>query len=104
MIIRTAYWVGKLSDDNADAFFAGIQRIKPGMCALPGVKDVVLKRPYELEPGPCAHFAELSLLFESRDDLQRMLASDERAAVRAEFAKLAPLFDGSLHHINFEAS
>lgn len=104
MIVRTAYWVGSLPEDNADAFFDGVQRLKPLLGALPGVKDVILKRPYEFEPGPCAHFAELSVLFETADDLQAMLGSDGRNAVRAEFAKLASLWEGTLHHINFEAS
>jgi hypothetical protein len=31
-----------------------------------------------------------------------MLASEGRAAVRAAFAELVPLFDGTIHHVNFE--
>lgn len=104
MIVRTAYWSGDLPKENRDAFFAGIQALKPKLQILPGVRDVRLKRPYEAESGPCYHFAELSVVFDDRAGLEAMLASEGRQAVRADFAQLAPLFTGSIHHINFEVS
>lgn len=103
MIIRTAYWCGALAASSEAAFFEGVVNLLPMMRQLPGVRDVFLKRPYEHENGPCYHFAELSVIFDSKDDLQLMLSSPGRANMRAAFAKLAPLYDGSIHHINFEA-
>lgn len=102
MIVRTAYWTGALKPDAEDPFFAGVMRLKPRLAALPGVKAVYVKRPYAFEPASWVQFCELSVLFDSKEDLARMLASEARAAVRAAFAELMPLFEGTIHHVNFE--
>ena len=102
MIVRTAYWTGEPRPGAEQPFVAGVMRLKPRLAALPGVKAVHVKRPYAFEPASWRQFCELSVLFDSKDELARMLASGERAAVRAAFAELVPLFDGTLHHVNFE--
>jgi hypothetical protein len=88
MIIRTAYWTGTLKPGVEDEFFDGVMLLKPRLEALPGVKS--------------KQFCELSVVFDSKQDLATMLASEGRAAVRAAFAELVPLFDGTIHHVNFE--
>lgn len=102
MIVRTAYWTGELKSGASELFFAGVMRLKPRLEKLPGVSAVHVKRPYEYEPAGWRQFCELSVLFEGKEELARMLASEERAAVRAAFAELAPLFEGQVHHVNFE--
>jgi hypothetical protein len=102
MIIRTAYWTGTLKPGVEDEFFDGVMLLKPRLEALPGVKSVYVKRPYEYEPASWKQFCELSVVFDSKQDLATMLASEGRAAVRAAFAELVPLFDGTIHHVNFE--
>lgn len=103
MIIRTAYWTGALKPGVEDQFFAAVMDIKPRLEALPGVRSAYVKRPYEFEPASWRQFCELSVVFDSKEDLATMLGSDGRPAVRAAFAELTPLFDGSIHHVNFEA-
>jgi hypothetical protein len=105
MWIRTAFWIGTVKHGLEAEFRHGIdQQMVPGIKALPGVlsaRALWSQRPEaEAPPVPCLILVE----FAGREDIDRMLASPERQALRARSAPIAAMFDGRLTHIDCEVA
>ena len=101
MWIRSAFWIGRPHAD--DAFRdAVLDELVPALRALPGVEDAQALWPRRLEDGPPAIHCQILVRFASEADVDRMLASPERAAMRARVREIAASFDGSISHIDYE--
>jgi hypothetical protein len=105
MWIRSAYWEGKPRVGEEQAFAAAVDsELVPGLKALPGVIDAHALWPKRLEDSPPAIACQILVHFASEAEVDRMLASPERLALRGRVREIAGLFDGKISHIDFEVA
>jgi hypothetical protein len=103
MWIRTALWIGAIKDGHEAEFRNSIdQQMIPGIKALPGVRGARALWPQRPEVGAPPVVCLMLVEFERREDIDRMLTSPERQAMRARSAPIAAMFDGQLSHIDCE--
>ncbi|WP_375404706.1 hypothetical protein, partial [uncultured Sphingomonas sp.] len=78
MWIRSAFWVGR---PHAEDVFrtAILDELVPALRELPGVLDAQALWPRRLEDDPPAIYCQILVHFASEVDVDRMLASPERA-------------------------
>ncbi|WP_375429378.1 hypothetical protein, partial [uncultured Sphingomonas sp.] len=78
MWIRSAFWVGR---PHAEDVFrtAVLDELVPALRKLPGVLDAQALWPRRLEDDPPAIHCQILVHFASEVDVDRMLASPERA-------------------------
>jgi hypothetical protein len=101
---RYAYFIGQPVEGKAEQFFSHLEQTVAGFSKLPGVKSAQLERPCYFETGAPEIYATVRISFNSLDDIEAALATPERQRLRAEFkANVAPLFEGTISHINYEA-
>ena len=98
--MRSAFWIGR-PRDHAVFRTAIIDDLVPRLRALPGVAGADALWPERLEDEPPAIHCQILVHFASRADLERMLASPERTAMRAGVRELVGSFDGRLSHIDY---
>ena len=103
MWVRSAYWIGAIRAGR-EAEFAGLldDDLVPAMRRLPGVQGVRTLWPKRREDDPPDLACQVVVEFADRADLERMLASSERQALRPRVLALREMFDGALSHIDFE--
>jgi quinol monooxygenase YgiN len=100
--IRTAFWQGKPKPGMEQQWrHAILTELLPAFRATPGVHDAKACWPDKLEDHPPEVACQFIVEFASRADLDRMLASPERAAVRANVKKAVALFEGHISHIEY---
>ena len=100
--IRSAFWTGTVKAGAEARFQQHIDGVVvPDLRALPGVLSASALWPRNLEDAPPAIACQVLVAFASRADLDRMLASDERRAMRAQVLEAVALFDGAISHIEF---
>lgn len=104
MFVRSAYWVGA-SKPGADRQFHDLIEsvVLPAMRTMPGVRAVHGLWPRKLEDSPPAIALQVLVEFADRNDAERMLASEERKALRPRVLEAVALFEGHLSHIEFES-
>ena len=103
MWIRSAFWTGMPKAGSADRFHDAIDgMLVPALRALPGVRDAhaLWPRRHEDQPPPIA--CQILVHFDSREDVDLMLASPERRDLRTRVVEIAGLFDGAVSHIDYE--
>ena len=101
--VRSAFWVGTPADPAA--FRTAIDdSLIPRLGALPGVASAQALWPVRREDGPPAIHCQVIVRYASFADLERMLASPERAAMREDVRALAATFDGTISHIDYEVA
>ena len=103
MWVRSAYWVGspKAGKDGELRRLLD-EEIVPAMRDLPGVADIKTLWPQRREDDPPKLSCQVLVEFATLEDLNRMLASPERLALRPRVLQARSLFDGTLSHIDFE--
>ena len=74
----------------------------PGLRGLPGVADARALWPRDREDDPPAIVCQVLVEFASRADLDRMLASAERAGMRTKVLEAKAMFEGQFSHIDYE--
>ena len=105
MWIRAAFWVGTIRTGSEIRFRSGIDDdMIPSLKALPGVQDAKALWPRQIEKEPPSIAWQILVELRERADLDRMLASAERRALRARVGELVALFNGRLSHINYEVN
>ena len=105
MWIRSAFWTGQPKPGAEAGFAAAInEELAPALKALPGVEDVKALWPRRLEDDPPAVHCQILVYFASLADVDRMLASPERLALRNRVREVAGLFDGAISHIDYEVA
>ena len=106
MWVRSAFWIGSIRPGR-ETEFAGLLdgALVTAMRNLPGVQAVRTLWPKRREDDPpelacqvIVEFADLADLA----DLELMLASAERRALRPQVLALREMFDGALSHIDCE--
>jgi len=101
--IRTAFWHGAPKSGVEQQWRDVIvQTLLPAFRAIPGVHDVKACWPDKREDDPPRIACQFILEFASQADLERMLASPERAAVRPHVQRALALFDGHVSHIEYQ--
>ena len=103
MWIRSAFWIGTVKADYEEAFRSKMNLVLvPAMRALPGVRDAKALWPRQREDNPPDIACQFIVEFDSRADVDRMLASSERAAMRPHVLEVKAMFDGLFSHIEYE--
>jgi antibiotic biosynthesis monooxygenase (ABM) superfamily enzyme len=102
--IRTGFWQGSPRPDCASQWRAALEELLPAFRAMPGVRDVKACWPDKREDDPPLIACQFILEFASRADLDRMLISPERAAVRPLVQRAKDLFDGHVSHIEYQVA
>jgi hypothetical protein len=103
--IRTAFWHGAPRPESAAQWRAAIeQELLPAFRSVPGVHAVKACWPDKREDNPPAIACQFIVEFASRADLDRMLASPERAALRGPVQRAKDLFDGYVSHIEYQVT
>lgn len=101
--VRSAFWVGSPRPGSQERFADAINHeLVPQLAGLPGVRRAVALWPVEREDDPPAIACQVIAEFDRRADLELMLASAERQALRAGVRDLLPLFHGTVSHIDYE--
>jgi antibiotic biosynthesis monooxygenase (ABM) superfamily enzyme len=104
MWIRSAFWIGRPHAGQDAAFATAIDdELVPAMRRFPGVQAVHALWPRRREDGPPAIHCQVIVQFAGDADMQVMLASAERAALRPRVKAAVALFDGAISHIDYEA-
>lgn len=105
MWIRSAFWIGSPKAGAEAAFARAInEEMVPAFKALPGVRDAQALWPRRLEHEPPAMHCQFLVHYASLADMDRMLASPERLALRSRVVELVALFDGAISHIDYEVA
>ena len=105
MYVRSAYWLGAPRPGVEQKFRDLIEReVLPAMRAMPGVSAVHGLWPVKLEDNPPPIALQVVVHYASMADAQRMLACDERKALRPRVLEAAAMFDGTMSHIEFESN
>ena len=103
MWIRSAFWVGQAKAGQEERFEALMNTaLVPGLRALPGVRNARALWPRKREDNPPEICCQIVVDFDSRADIDRMLASPERTAFRPQVLEVIALFDGKFSHIDYE--
>lgn len=101
---RYAYFVGQPVQGKSEQLISQLQAIVAGFAKLPGVQSAQLELPRYFEPGAPQIYAAVRISFNTLEDIDIALATPERQRLRQEFVEnVAPLFDGTISHINYEA-
>ena len=103
MWIRSAFCIGKPKAGQETAFRELMDKqVVTAMSRFPGVADIKAVWPKRFQDDPPAIWCQVLVEFSDSDAIDRMLASDERAALRPTMRTLAGLFDGVISHIDYE--
>lgn len=105
MWVRHGYFIGTVKPENQDKFNAFIDtKARAQWLKFPGLKSLRILRAKWHEDGAPGLYQTIELTFESKDAIDTMLASPERAAMGGIMSEIMPLFEGYTKHINYEVS
>jgi uncharacterized protein (TIGR02118 family) len=111
MWVRCAYYVGTVRPEDQERFDAYVRDVHmPDVANWPRLRRLRLLKndgkPY-LGEAP-RHYQCFELTFDSKEDMDFCMASPERAETRRisqqDFAKFKGLFQGEVHHVNYEVT
>ncbi len=101
--IRSAFWIGALKPGTEARFRQHLDTaLMPAMATLPGVRSARALWPRVREDSPPEIVCQVLVEFASRADVDRMLVSPERAALRPMVLEAKAMFDGQFSHIDYE--
>lgn len=105
MWIRSAFFEGRLTQDNLTAFRTTIeQEVAPAIAALDGVQAVETLWPRAIEDREEEMLCQMLVRFDGETDIARMLTSDGRDEVRARVAAMIKGREVRISHINYEVA
>jgi hypothetical protein len=104
MWVRSAFWIGRPQPGSETHFRERIDQLLPKFQALPGVRGVRALWPRRLEDNPPGVHCQILVEFAGVTDVDAMLASPGRQQLRSDVKALAARFDGTISHIDYEAS
>jgi antibiotic biosynthesis monooxygenase (ABM) superfamily enzyme len=100
--IRSAFWTGRVKRGlEADFKTAVDDELIPALSRLPGVLAARSLWPERLEDNPPPIACQVIVEFANRDDVDTMLASPERHALRDRVREIAGMFEGAISHIDY---
>lgn len=101
--IRSAFWIGEPRAGEETAFASAIdEELVPAMRRFPGVSAVLALWPRRREDAPPAIYCQVIVEFDSEEEMQRMLSSEERSILRPRVKAAVEIFDGTISHIDYE--
>lgn len=101
--IRSAFWIGQPQPGKEQELERIVKDdLLPAMQSFPGVKRVTLLWPRTREEHAPAIYYQSLFEFDTREDLERMLQSEERVAIGPRVQVAKALFEGSISHIDYE--
>lgn len=101
--IRSAFWIGATKTGTEERFLQHMDKVLiPALRALPGVGQARALWPRLREDEPPAILCQVLVEFASRADVDRMLASPERASMRPMVLEAKAMFEGQFSHIEYE--
>jgi len=111
MMVRCAYYVGTVRPEDREVFDDYVRRVHMPMVAQwPRLRRLrLLKNDSQPYLGEAPRYYQcFELTFDNQQDMDFCMASPERAETRrisaADFAKFKGLFQGEVHHVNFEVT
>jgi len=103
MHIRSAFWIGRPKAGMNDAFRTLMDdTLIPAMCRFPGVRHARALWPTSREDNPPDIHCQILVEFDSRADVERMLACPERAALKPRVLEAIAMFNGGFSHIEYQ--
>ena len=108
MYVRCAYYLGTVKPENRKKFDDYVRDIHLPMVAVwPHLQDLKLLKsegePFLTEQPKYYHAFEL--FFDTQEDMDKCMASEERKECRRvsaeDFDTFKGLFDGEVHHVNY---
>ena len=103
MIIRSANLEGSVPKADREVFDAQIAgNVLHTIATYPGLREVRLRKPAEVEAGAPAVYIQFDLYFDSLAAMHAALASPVRHQVRETIAAVMPLFEGRVYHLVME--
>ena len=103
MIIRSAVLEGSVDEADRDTFdtqMAGT--VLNAIATYPGLRQVRLRKPAEMEAGAPAVYVQFDLYFDTLAAMHAALATPVRHQVRETIAAVMPLFKGRVYHLVME--
>ena len=98
---RCAYFEGDVAPENQERFNNFIdEEVVPIMRTFPGLRQLRIYRPVWREEGALNLYQQFELTFDSEEDIEQFLASEERQANKDKLDQILPLFDGQIKHVN----
>ena len=105
MWIRSAFWVGRAKPGAESRFRSLVNTVLvPHIAVLPGVQAAKALWPIHREDNPPDIACQILVEFDSREQVERMLASVERRAMREHVVVIVALFEGTISHIDYEVA
>lgn len=102
MWVRSAFWCGRIRPGHEAEFIAAVdEELIPALARLPGVRGARSLWPRRLEDDPPPIACQVIVEFDGEAEVDRMLASPERLALRTRVGEIAALFDGTISHIDY---
>ena len=103
--VRSAFWSGTLREGTQADFVRGMNiELVLTLRALPGVHDARALWPKKRDDSPPPIVCQVLVEFGCRADLDTMLASPERVAMRERMKAYVAMLDGSISHIDYEVA
>lgn len=102
MWVRSGFWMGQPKAGEEANFREGVTGLVPRLAALPGVTACRALWPERLEDDPPGVACQMLVEFDTLQDLDAMLASPERRAMREHVLAVVARFDGRICHIDYE--
>ncbi len=76
----------------------------PMVAKYPGLVSLRLLKGVHWNDSEPPYFLTFELGFESREDLDSALQSENRYAAREDLGKFIPMFDGEIRHVLYEVN
>jgi len=104
-VVRSAFWIGVPRAGQEAAFATAINdELVPAMRLFPGVSAVRALWPIAREADPPAIHCQVVVEYASLEDMETMMASEERAALRPRVQAAVAMFDGTISHIDYRSA
>ena len=102
MLIRSAFWTGR--PHNEAAFRSAIEeRQVPLLRSMPGVADARALWVTDFEEAALRHYCHVMVMYQSKQELDRMMASPERQKLREVGTEIMGMFEGQIGHVIYES-
>ena len=102
MYIRCAYFEGSVAPQNQKKFDDFVlYEMVPLITKFPKIRDVKVLRDIWRENDAPPIYLSLQLTFDTKEDMEAALQSEERSASRAKSEEIIPFLDGRVYHINY---
>jgi len=103
MHVRCAYFEGDVDPADREKFDRCIiDEVAPQIAKFPGCREVRVLRAREYQDGAPNFYMVLEHYYDSLDDIETALGSENRTAVWNHLDKVMALFKGRLTHVNHE--